>query len=197
MRSPIHPGQAAHPRQAGFSMVEVLVAIVILSFGLLGMAGLQAASLQANRDARLQSIAVGLARELTEMMRGNKDIALLSTNNPYLGSFITSPLAPAAAGYCLGVGNSCATSSDVAASQLTDWLARVDAELPGARVTICTDAAPYDSSNLPRWACTGTTAAPIIVKIGWTRGSTRSASASLDEASRPSVVLFVTPGSSI
>lgn len=57
-------------RNAGFSLIEVLVAIVVLSFGLLGMVGLQAASLQANRDARLQSTAILLARDLAEAMRG-------------------------------------------------------------------------------------------------------------------------------
>ena len=77
---------------AGFTLIEVLVAIVVLSFGLLGMVGLQAASLQANRDARLQSTAVVLARELAEMMRGNKDQALLGTNNPYLIGDLSSPL---------------------------------------------------------------------------------------------------------
>lgn len=71
-------------RAAGFSLIEVLVAIVLLSFGLLGMVGLQAAALQNNREARLQSAAVDLARELAEMMRGNKDVAALTSANPYL-----------------------------------------------------------------------------------------------------------------
>ncbi len=45
-----------HPaRQQGFSLMEVLVSIVVLSFGLLGMVGMQAAALQSNREARLQS----------------------------------------------------------------------------------------------------------------------------------------------
>ena len=50
-------------------MVEVLVAIVILSFGLLGVVGLQAAAIKNTRDARQQSVAVVLARELADMMR--------------------------------------------------------------------------------------------------------------------------------
>ncbi|GAC1355126.1 MAG: hypothetical protein NVSMB34_08010 [Variovorax sp.] len=87
----------------------MLVAIVVLSFGLLGMVGLQAAAMQNNRDARLQSTAVNLARELAEMMRGNKNVALLATANPYLGDFSTSPLAPAAPSYCLAAGSVCNT----------------------------------------------------------------------------------------
>ena len=53
-------------RVAGFTLVEVLVSIVVLSFGLLGMVGLQAGSLQANRDARLQSTAEVGARALPQ-----------------------------------------------------------------------------------------------------------------------------------
>ncbi|MEG7750686.1 hypothetical protein U2087_15685, partial [Listeria monocytogenes] len=69
----------------------MLVAIFVLSFGMLGMVGMQSFSLQANRQARLASTAAGLVREMGEMMRGNKDQARLTTNNPYVGNF-TAPL---------------------------------------------------------------------------------------------------------
>jgi type IV pilus assembly protein PilV len=78
--------QATH-RSQGFSLLEVLISMVILSFGLLGMVGLQAAALQANRQARIQASAGSLARELAEMMRGNKDVGLLTAGNPYLGQY--------------------------------------------------------------------------------------------------------------
>ena len=65
--------------EGGFTLVEVLVAIVILAFGMLGTVGMQAFAIQANRDARLQAQAVVFARELAEMMRGNKEIAVKTT----------------------------------------------------------------------------------------------------------------------
>lgn len=180
----------------GFSMVEVLVSIVVLSFGLLGMVGIQTAALKANRDARLQSTAVGLARELAEMVRGNRVEAVRTTNNPYVGSFSTV-MAPATPAYCLSVGVTACTSTEaVAIAQMTDWLGRVNNELPGARVDICFDSAPFDGSGLPQWACTaGGTNAPLVVKIGWTRNSTDGRG--LAKATIPSVVLPVTPGSEI
>jgi type IV pilus assembly protein PilV len=184
-------------RHSGFSLIEVLIAIVVLSFGLLGMVGLQAASLQANRDARLQSAAIVLAREFAEMMRGNKDVALLGTGNPYIGNF-SSPLVPSTPNYCLAVGSTCATAAATAQAQLTEWLARVDAELPGARVSICHDSAPYGATGLPTWACTsGATTDVVVVKIGWTRASTRRGDTALDQAGAPSVVLPVTAGSTL
>jgi len=191
---------------AGFSLIEVLVSIVVLSFGLLGMVGMQGAAIKANREARLQSSAVVLAREAADMIRGNKNIGIQTTAsaNPYLGAFSnpagSTPLELATASYCLNVGSTaCSTTADVARAQMTEWLARVDTELPGARVSICFDAAPYDSNGLPRWACTAGTDGVIVIKIGWTRGSTNRAATgtnAFDRASIPSIVLPVTPGNS-
>lgn len=185
--------------QRGFSLVEILISIIILSFGVLGMVGLQGVALQVNRDAHLQSTAVTLARELAEMIRGNKDIGLLNSGNPYLGAF-TSPLAPGVTSYCLNVGSSaCGTPEDIARAEMTEWLARVERELPGARVTTCLDTAPFDNLGKPQWACSAGAGAAVHIKIGWTRNSTdrsRSNTAPVDLAVRPAVVIPVTPGSS-
>lgn len=185
--------------QHGFSLLEVLISIIILSFGLLGMVGLQAAALQANRDARVQSSALGLARELAEMMRGNKDIALLTSGNPYLGDF-SSPLTAASPSYCLNVASgapSCASNTDIANAQITEWLARVDAELPAARVIVCVDSQPF-VNGMPTWTCNPTgTGVATVIKIGWTRGSTDRSKTGNDAfvpATVPTIVIPVTPG---
>lgn len=189
----------------GFTLVEVLVAIVILSFGMLGMVGMQAFALQSNREARLQSQATNLARELAEMMRGNNQVGIQATAaaNPYLLA-VSTPLAPGTASVCLGVGNSstgCTTTLDVARAEMTDWLARVDAELPGARIAICFDSSPYDANGLPQWGCTAGTDAIAVVKIGWTRNSTDRSTTGAnmlerasDTNSRPGVLFPVTSG---
>jgi type IV pilus assembly protein PilV len=187
---------------SGFSLVEVLVSIAVLSFGLLGMVGMQAASLRSNREARLQSSAVVLVRELAETIRGNKIEGVKPTANPYVGSF-SSPMAATTASYCLSVASSttaCTNTTDIANAEMTEWLARVDADLPGSRVAICFDSAPFDSSGMPRWACDGA-GGVMVIKMGWTRGSTdrtKSGNAALerttDTASRPSIVLPVTSG---
>lgn len=188
---------------SGFSLVEVLVSIVVLSFGLLGMVGMQAASLQSNREARLQSSAVVLGRELAELMRANKNVANLTTSatNPYLGSFST-PLVATSPSYCLNVAagtTACADATEIASAQMTDWLTRVDNELPGARVDTCFDSAPFDADGLPRWACTGT-GGVMVVKIGWTRSSTNrsnTGTAAFERATVPSVIFPVTAGSAL
>lgn len=182
------------------TMIESMVAIVVLCFGMLGVVGLQAAALQSNKEARFQASATRLARELAEMMRGNKDIAIetSSTNNPYLVEF--SGALPSPGTNCFS--GSCPTTKEVAAFQIRDWLARLDAELPGARVAVCFDDAPYDAGGLPRWDCSddgGTT----VVKIGWTQqttdhaatGSSGVGSGGLARAVRPGIVLALIAGS--
>ena len=186
-------------RHAGFSLIEVLVSIVVLSFGLLGMVGMQAASLQANKEARLQSSAVFLGRELAETIRGNKNVGILSTNNPYVGSFATSPLVFGTPSYCLNAAPAaaCTSTTDIANAQMTEWLARIGAELPGARVDVCFDSTPFTAGGLPQWACSNT-GGVLVVKIGWTRRSTDrtlSGDAAIERATTPLVVLPVTPGS--
>ena len=58
-------------QQSGFTMLEVLVAIVVLSFGLLGLAGLQADGLRNNTSAYLRSQATLMAYDMLDRMRAN------------------------------------------------------------------------------------------------------------------------------
>src|SRR5215510_11075504 len=57
--------------QRGLSMIEVLVAIVIISLGLLGMAGLQASGLRTSQSAFYRAQAAQFANDMAERMRAN------------------------------------------------------------------------------------------------------------------------------
>lgn len=63
-----------HSRQ-GFSLIEVLLAVVILSFGLLSLATLQGALFKASAEAKAQSVALALAAEKLDYFRGYKTTA--------------------------------------------------------------------------------------------------------------------------
>ena len=198
-----HPTRGSG-QQNGFSLVEVLVSILVLSFGLLGMVGMQAAALQSNREARVQATAVVLARELAEMVRGNKAIGVLTTANPYVGSFSSSGTNTFTGNYCLSVsaGSACGNATDIANAEITEWLARVDDQLPGARVVTCFDSAPYDVSGIPQWGCSTGAGSSYVIKIGWTRRSTNSGAIGdaqfervSDTGNAPSLVFPVIAGS--
>ncbi|MCS4509837.1 type IV pilus modification protein PilV [Xylophilus ampelinus] len=190
---------------AGFSLVEVLISVVILSFGLLGMVGLQATSLQANREARLQASGSELAREMGELMRGNADaffdpVTKVSLGtSPYYFTASSPTLTAPAPSTCLNVGGTpCVNSTAIANAEITDWLARVKDELPGARVEICLDSTPFSGSGTPVWGCSAANGLPTV-KIGWTRNSFKRASVqdsgqSFDFASTPGVVFTVDIG---
>ena len=66
---------ASHRRMAGISMVEALVALVIISVGMLGIAGLYLCSLQAGRSANLRMQAVNLTTDLADRIRANREAA--------------------------------------------------------------------------------------------------------------------------
>ncbi|MGI4777524.1 MAG: type IV pilus modification protein PilV [Janthinobacterium lividum] len=189
-------------RTRGSTLIEVLVAIVVLSVGLLGMVGLHAASLQSHREARLQSNAVRLGAELAERMRGNPAVAAEPDvgGNPYLQE--NTIAAPAKADVDCFAG-SCTSAQAVARWDASEWLQRVfaiDGGLPGARVVVCFDQTPYDSDGLPRWQCSGS-GDMAYVKLGWTRATTgrpKGGGLALDRptdaGSRPGVVLPVASG---
>ena len=178
---------------AGFFLAEVLVSIIVLSFGLLGMVAMQASALKVNKEARDHSTAVVLAHELAEMIRGNKEIGTqdAKASNPYLGSFKT-PLTPATPDYCLAVDTpACLNTTDVAESQMTEWLARVDAQFPGARVDVCLDANPFDAKGIPRWACSGS--GMLVIKMGWTISSTNKTETGAEAFERTTIPSLVLP----
>jgi type IV pilus assembly protein PilV len=70
------------------TLVEVLVALVVLSVGLLGIAALQMTSLRNNLGAHLRSQATVLAYDITDRMRANRTAA---NNNAYLTGFGAAP----------------------------------------------------------------------------------------------------------
>ncbi len=189
-------------RQSGFLLLETLVAILVLSFGLLGMVGIQAYTLKANTDAKQQSTAVQMAGELADMMRGNRGVSLKTTANanPYLfNGLAESP--PVASENC--TNQTCTTALTVAQWEMNDWVSRINQAYPGANVQVCFDTAPYNSAGLPQWGCAGAANgwSPISIKIGWIRATTNddratgSANAFNTATSVPPAVVYtVTPG---
>lgn len=72
-------------RESGVSLIEVLVAMMILSIGLLGIAALQAQGLRFNHDAYVRTQATNLAYDIVDRMRANPDnltVGLLAPGQP-------------------------------------------------------------------------------------------------------------------
>ena len=66
----------------GFSLIEVMIAIVILSIGLLGLAGLQATAINGNHHGNTIGLATALAQDTIEQIRNAAYDDVTSTNFP-------------------------------------------------------------------------------------------------------------------
>lgn len=140
--------------QAGFTLIEVLIAVLVLSIGLLGLAALQTSGLGMNHSAYLRSQATILAADMADRMRANRDA---------LGAYDNSGGTPAAVGAC-GVPPGC-SEAQLAQNDLAEWAADIAATLPNGVGVVCPDATPNDGDAAAP-ACTG--AGPIYaVKIWW------------------------------
>ncbi len=79
----------------GFSLLEVMIAAVVLSFGLLGLVGMQVTSKLSGYEARQRTIASWLATDIVERARINRSIWELQTAQAWTvssGSSISKPL---------------------------------------------------------------------------------------------------------
>ena len=71
--------KSARKLQGGFGLVEVLVALLIISVGLLGIAALQAMALKNTGSSMERSQAVIQSYSYLEVLRANRDQAVLSS----------------------------------------------------------------------------------------------------------------------
>ena len=63
-------------KQAGFNLIEVLLAFLILSVGLLGVAGMQTTAVKASHTAMLKTIAISKIESISERIRANSSSLL-------------------------------------------------------------------------------------------------------------------------
>ena len=76
--------------QKGVTMIEVLVAIIVLSIGLLGLAGLQSAGLTYNQSASFRSTATMMTYSILDSMRANRTGAMNGSYNIAIAASIPS-----------------------------------------------------------------------------------------------------------
>jgi len=93
-------------RLSGFTLVETLVALVVMSVGMLGIAALYIEGLRSGQTSIARTTAVNLAADMADRIRSNPTVP----NNVALPSSVPQSLTPAAPVYAAGapgVNNGC------------------------------------------------------------------------------------------
>lgn len=117
---------AAH--SSGFSLIEVLVALVMLAIGLLGAATVLLESLSSSRIALERTRAVALASDMIERIRANR-----GAGEAY--DTADGADAPALAPGCEQADGDCSAEA-MASHDLRRWLDEVEAQLPQGLGTV-------------------------------------------------------------
>ena len=99
--------------QSGFSMVEVLVSILVLSFGLLGLAALQAVAMKNSHSAYYRNQATIMAHEILDRIRANPGAANVNVANYNIALAAAAPAGVA-----------------IANVDLSEWKNHIAASLP-------------------------------------------------------------------
>lgn len=105
------PNYQHNPKYRGFSLVEVLVTMLVLSVGLLGFGSLQINALRNNQSAHYRSQATMLAYDILDFMRANQSFAKMGD-------------------YDLALNVNPSAGDSRAEQDLRNWIATVSRQLP-------------------------------------------------------------------
>ena len=126
----LHP-MSKHPHplrnQQGFTLLEILVAMVVLSIGLLGLAGLQTVSLNNNQVAYYRAIASQQTYDMADRMRANLAGVTAGSYDSLSATLPTDP-------DCISEG--CTTLAKIRDTDHFQWLTNNAALLPNGSGTV-------------------------------------------------------------
>ncbi len=122
-------GSHALHRAQGFSLIEVLIALLILAFGLLGLAFLQVLNVRYTQSAQQRTVATNLAYEVLDLIRINQ-----AASDEYDGLDFNSTSVTAPDSGCERAAG--APDSSDAATNIARWQCEVVASLPAGRGTV-------------------------------------------------------------
>lgn len=128
--------------QKGFSLVEILVALLILSIGLLGLAALQTTSLKFNTDSYMRTQATYFVYDIIDRMRANSDSVVAGGTydvpDATSAASIISTYQSCKASTCACNNTGVCNASQIATHDLGRWYERMASVLPGSSSNLAT-----------------------------------------------------------
>jgi type IV pilus assembly protein PilV len=175
-------------RGKGFTLIEVLVTLLVLSVGLFGILAVIIKSLQMNSSSVYRTIASQQAYAMAETLRANPT-AVGTANAASAVAFSTSGVAATTIDTTCLNATGCARNAFIANS-LYMWNQQLAALLPQGQGTICQDSTPNDGTPA-NWLCNGPTGtqtptdqnAPYVVKVCWNESRIAASSSVIASAS--------------
>lgn len=133
----------------GFTIIEVMVALVVMSIGLLGIAKMQALSVASTSTSRLRSLAAYEAAGMASAMRANRaywsgaslakpvniSAGTSSSTDATLSAAITA-VGLGSVDYCVSGGGAPCKPVTMAANDLQSWAAELNTLLPNSTAVI-------------------------------------------------------------
>ncbi len=195
--SRMHPPRPARLR--GFSLIEVMVAVIIIAVGMLGIAKMQALGLSTTESSGTRSLVAIEAASLAASMHTNRDYWVagpppasftvdVATTGPGTNSVtITDPTNTLNAAPTCGITSACTAgnASQIAAYDVQQWGAALAQVVPAARATITCN------NTVPPLSCT--------IQIQWaenvtsTSNAAAATSSSANALNSPVYTLYVEP----
>lgn len=174
---------SARTRQRGFTLIEILVAMLIVAIGMLGIAKMQAMSYASTGTATFRSLAAIQAASLASAMRANRNYwtaaagtgmpaggmtmtvatgspnptTTMSDGNVSINTTAAQPILNCQSGVAL-------TPYAIAGCDLSDWAKTINTLLPAVHATVsCAPGAPFNGQPSPI-GCT--------IELNWTENQT-------------------------
>lgn len=154
-------------KNTGFTLIEVLIAMLVLAVGLLGLVALQASSLRNTVVAYNRSVATELAYDLADRIRANKTTNGLSV---YISMLPANALTQA--NKCGNVSTLCPTHV-MAQNDLYEWNLALVTTLPSGQGIVCLDSTPtpipndaFSAASYAAAGCDGL-GSTYAIKIWW------------------------------
>lgn len=134
--------------QAGATMIEVLVAMLVVSFGVLAVSGLLAAASRFGKTSEYRSVATLLAADITDRMRANRPAVPLG-NYEMVDAYTVPTEPPAEAADCADMA--ACVPAELAAIDLAEWARSIYFNLPGGRGFVTFNAADESADIWVAW----------------------------------------------
>lgn len=128
-------GAMTTTRQRGFGLIEALVAMAVLSIGLIGLARLQTHGLRASYTATQRMVAVQKAEEIVERMRANPSGVLNANGASNYDIRASSSFTDHGCDDRPGNAAQACTSAQIAEHDYTRWTTALTEAMPGMTPT--------------------------------------------------------------